>query len=93
MDNINTSGSCQNIAYLPEDLKKVFRIGNEIPYNEHLETVGTAQKFVDDGISKTINLPNKTDISVVDKIIKMAHDFKLKGITVFREKSLEERNL
>ncbi|MGN1154234.1 MAG: hypothetical protein ACI4S3_09410 [Candidatus Gastranaerophilaceae bacterium] len=93
MDNVKMTGSCQNIAYIPEHLKKVFRVGNEITYQEHLGTVGTAQKFIDDGISKTINLPNKADVSVVDKIIKMAHSLKLKGITIFRDKSLEERNI
>lgn len=82
---VDSSGDCQNSSILPDRFKKVFRLGNQISYTEHLETVGTAQRFVDDGISKTVNIPKSSPVSTVDEIIKKAYDSKLKGITVFRE--------
>lgn len=93
LNTVESSGSCQNIAIIPETFKKIFRIGSEITYKEHIETVGTAQKFIDDGISKTINLSKETPVSVIDEIIKIAHDLKLKGITVYRDKSLSKKNV
>lgn len=83
-DIIHSSGDCQNISILPSWFRKTFRLGGQISYKEHLETVGTAQKFIDDGISKTVNIPQDSPVSIVDKIIKQAYNLNLKGITVFR---------
>ena len=61
-DIIHSSGDCQNISILPSWFRKTFRLGGQISYKEHLETVGTAQKFIDDGISKTVNIPQDSPI-------------------------------
>lgn len=84
-------GSCQNIKLLADLIEDVFRTGNEISYKEHLEIVGTAQKFVDDGISKTVNFPNDATVEDIDDAVKMAYDLNLKGIAVFRAGCLDER--
>lgn len=89
---VNKTGSCQNIEFLPKNFKDVFRVANEIDYKEHLGIVGAAQKFIDDGISKTINLDNKTTINDIDNAVKMAYNLNLKGISVFRDGCLSERN-
>lgn len=91
-EEVNNTGSCQKIEILPQKFKDIFKLGNEIDYKKHLKIVGTAQKFVDDGISKTINLKNESTISDVDKAIRMAHDMELKGVAIFRDGCLEERN-
>ena len=70
----------------------MFRLGSEINYDEHIKTVGTAQKFVDDGISKTINLEKKSTVEDINNAVKMAYKSNLKGITVFRDGCLEERS-
>lgn len=89
---VNTKGSCQDIEFLPQKFKDVFRLGSEINYDEHIKTVGTAQKFVDDGISKTINLEKKSTVEDINNAVKMAYKSNLKGITVFRDGCLEERS-
>ena len=89
---VNETGSCQGLIHLKDDFRKAFRLGNEISYQEHLEMVGIAQKFVDDGISKTINFENSATLEDIDNAVKMAYALKLKGIAVFRDGCLAERN-
>ena len=93
IDIVNKTGSCQDIEPLQNLIGDVFRLGKEISYQEHLKIVGIAQKFIDDGISKTINLENRAKKEDIDNVVKMAYDLNLKGISVFRDGCLEERNL
>ncbi len=83
IDEVNKTGSCQKIDFLPDEFKNVFRIATEINYREHIDTVSAAQKYVDDGISKTVNLPAESTIIDIDKTIRYAKDKNLKGITVY----------
>lgn len=92
IDIVNKTGSCQSIEILPKKFRDVFKLGNEINYESHLRMVGIAQKFVDDGISKTVNLENSSTPNDIDNAVKMAYDLNLKGIAVFREGCLGERN-
>ena len=88
---VQKTGSCQGIEYLPQSFRDVFRLGNEISYNDHLEIVGTAQKFVDDGISKTVNFENSATVDDIDDAVQTAYIKHLKGIAVFRDGCLAER--
>ena len=93
IDIVNKTGSCQDIKSLQNLIGDTFRLGNEISYQDHLKVVGIAQKFIDDGISKTINLENNATKEEIDNAIRMAYDLNLKGISVFRDGCLDERNL
>ena len=42
------------------------------------------QKHVDAAVSKTVNLPSDAPPSTVEEIFMLAHDLRLKGITVYR---------
>ena len=92
MDIVNKTGSCQNIEFLTKKFRDVFKLGNEINYESHLRMVGTAQKFVDDGISKTVNFENSATPEDIDNAVKMAYDLNLKGIAFFRDGCLAERS-
>lgn len=58
-------------------------VGNEVTYQDELNTMKIAQKYLDGGISKTILLKKHHTIQDVDIIIQYAKNYNLKGITVF----------
>ncbi len=57
---------------------------DKVSYTAQLETIASAQKYIDCNISNTIILDKNADKSDVDKIIRYANKNKLKGITVFK---------
>ena len=54
-------------------------------YLDELETMKTAQKYLEGNISKTIELNSKTTTKDVDIIIRKAQEYNLKGISVFNK--------
>lgn len=74
-------------------IKNIFKTAHEINFIDHLKMVRTWQKYTDNGISKTVNLPQSSTLADVIKIFKMSLDFNLKGITIFRDNSLHHQPL
>lgn len=68
-------------------MKKVFKTAHELSFTAHLNMVFAWQKYIDTGISKTINLPKNTTIENILEIFNQALLLNLKGITVFRDDS------
>jgi ribonucleoside-diphosphate reductase alpha chain len=59
----------------------------EVTWEEHVKTVASAQKFVDSGISKTINFPTHTHRDTIAKAVFLAWELGCKGIAVYRNGS------
>jgi ribonucleoside-diphosphate reductase alpha chain len=51
------------------------------------------QKYTDNAVSKTVNLPNNAKVNDVLEIYDLAHELKCKGLTVFRYGSKPEQVL
>ncbi len=60
---------------------------HEIDPEDHLKTQAQWQKWVDGGVSKTVNLPYDSTVDEVKSIFRMAYKMKVKGITVYRDGS------
>lgn len=67
--------------------KSLFRTATDISFAEHLRTLEVAAKLVDDGISKTINMPVTSTEEDVDSIFTQAWRSGLKAISVYRSKA------
>jgi ribonucleoside-diphosphate reductase alpha chain len=84
MAKIGKSGSIQQIEELPNELKKVFVTAFDVPPFQHLKIQATFQKYTDNSVSKTINLPQDATVEDIRNIYLQAHKLKCKGITVYR---------
>lgn len=84
MERISREGSLKNIAAIPEDVKKVFVTAFDVRPIEHLRIQAAFQKYTDNSVSKTINLPASATIEDVRQIYLSAHKLRCKGITIYR---------
>ena len=57
-----------------------------ITYEQEIDTMAKAQKYLEGGISKTIKLKQDATTDDIDKIIRYSKMKNLKGITVFKQK-------
>lgn len=61
-----------------------FETSLEIPYDRHILMQATIQKYIDNSISKTINMTEDSSVEDVDEAYRMAYKLGCKGITIYR---------
>lgn len=81
---IARSGTLQGLNSLPEDLKELFVTALDIPPEQHIRVQAAFQKYTDNAVSKTVNLPENATVDDVKNVYNMAYDSGCKGVTVFR---------
>lgn len=86
-------GSLQKIKGIPKDIKRIFVTAFDVTPKQHLLLQAAFQKYTDNSVSKTINLPSDATVEDVRKIYVMAHKLGCKGITIYRYGSKEEQVL
>ncbi|WP_148678644.1 adenosylcobalamin-dependent ribonucleoside-diphosphate reductase [Thermoproteus uzoniensis] len=74
-------------APVPEDVKHLLATAMEIGWLWHVLMQASAQQWVDQGISKTINMPANAPSDDVYWAFALAWALGVKGITVYRDKS------
>jgi ribonucleoside-diphosphate reductase alpha chain len=87
---VREKGSVQEINIVPEDIRNVFVVSQDISADEHVGTQAAMQAFVDNSLSKTINFPvGATEEDVANAYIN-AWKLGCKGITVYVTGSREK---
>ena len=87
------TGSIQNIESIPDNIKTIFKTAQEISPEQHVKMQAAFQEWVDNAVSKTINLPSTATEEDVKNIYMLAWKLKCKGITVYRDGSRESQVL
>lgn len=93
MIEIAKSGSLQKIAGIPSAIKKIFITAFDVTPSEHLYIQAAFQKYSDNSVSKTVNLPAEAGVEDVKKIYLLAHKLRCKGITIYRYGTKKEQVL
>lgn len=83
----------ENIGDLSEEDRRLLVTANEISPEMHIRMQGAFQKYSDNAISKTINLPKSATIYDIENIFLTAYRLGCKGITVYRDGSRSEQLL
>ncbi len=78
---------CKNCVVLPKEMKEVLRTSAEISPEWHLKMQAAFQKYTNNAVSKTINLPNGASIHDIESIYMQAWKLEIKGTTVYRDNS------
>ncbi|OGP78013.1 MAG: ribonucleoside-diphosphate reductase, adenosylcobalamin-dependent [Deltaproteobacteria bacterium RBG_16_49_23] len=90
---ITQSGSLQRIKGIPADVKRTVVTAFDVTPREHLLIQAAFQKFTDNSVSKTINLPADATVDDVRKTYLLAYQLKCKGITIYRYGSKKDQVL
>lgn len=80
-------GSVSGLDGVPKKWQEVFITAPEIDPVTHVKMQAVFQKYTDNGVSKTINLPNSANVEDVRVAYMMAWETGCNGITIYRDGS------
>jgi ribonucleoside-diphosphate reductase alpha chain len=90
INDVAVSGSCQDVEAVPEAIRHVFVVAQDIPAEEHVRMQAALQAFVDASISKTINFSADARPDQVADAFQLAWELGCKGLTVYVTGSREK---
>ncbi len=86
-------GDIEELDLLSPQDKLIFAAAEKIPPIKHLQIQAAFQKYCDNAVSKTINLPYESTPQEICEIIKQAYYLGCKGLTLYRRGSRQEEVL
>jgi len=93
MDTIAREGSIREIEEIPEDVREVFVTAHDVTPEWHVRMQAAFQKYTDNAVSKTVNLPRDATMEDVFKVYNLAYQLGCKGVTIYRDGSKENQVL
>ncbi|MEK7565843.1 MAG: ribonucleotide-diphosphate reductase subunit alpha, partial [Patescibacteria group bacterium] len=84
-EKIADQGTIAHIEEVPEDLRRIFTTAHDVAPQWHVRMQAAFQKFTDNSVSKTINLPHEATVDDIEKAYILAYEQGCNGITVYRD--------
>jgi len=84
---IDNHGSCQGIREVPKDLQEIFKVAHDISWENHIRMQAAFQKWTDNAITKTVNMPASVTPDDIEKAYILAWKLGCKGLTVYRDRT------
>ncbi|HQA08648.1 MAG TPA: adenosylcobalamin-dependent ribonucleoside-diphosphate reductase [Syntrophomonadaceae bacterium] len=78
-------GTSQGVKGIPKHLQQIFKGAQDISPADHILMQAVIQRYTDNAVSKTINLPSTAIVQDVNDSYRLAYELGLKGITIFRD--------
>lgn len=93
MEDIAQKGTLRRIQGIPEDVRRIFITDWDIEPEWHVRMQAVFQKYTDNSVSKTVNLPAEATPQDIRRVYTLAYELKCKGITVYRYGSKKQQVL
>lgn len=83
--HVRHTGTIRDLPGVPDPLRRLFPTALDIDPSWHVRMQAAFQQHVDNGVSKTINLPASAPVDSVKEAYRLAWTLACKGITVYRQ--------
>ena len=93
MSEIAARGSIHGMENIPPEIRRVYVTAHDVTPEWHIRMQAAFQKYTDNAVSKTVNLPRDATVDDVGKIYNLAYDLQCKGVTIYRDGSKENQVL
>jgi len=89
MREIAQKGSISEFLEIPGKVRQVFVTAHDIAPEWHVKMQAAFQKYTDNAVSKTVNLPHEATVDDVREVFMLAYKTYCKGVTIYRDGSRE----
>ena len=88
---IDHHGSIQNIQEIPAYIRRIFKVAHDINWRDHIKMQAAFQRWTDNAITKTINMPASATPKDIQEAYVLAWKLGCKGLTVYRDRTKNDQ--
>jgi len=90
---LSRQSSIQGDKNIPKDIRRLFVTAHDISAEYHIRMQAAFQKYTDNAVSKTVNLPARATPNQVRQAFLLAYRLDCKGVTIYRSGSRDQQVL